>query len=111
MRSIFFAILCAATPAMAEDFICAGQNPDWELTITGDTGIFEFERKNSFNIPDTAVALGQEWPQAKPLIGDFDTAIAILDQDSCPTGPIAVDVLTQRGQSPILLTGCCEIRE
>lgn len=109
-RTSLLAIVIA-TPLAAEDFICSGSDPDWSLTITGDIAIFDFERKNSFQIPDTAFAQGKDWPRAKPLIGDFDTAVVVLDQDSCETGPISVDILTQRGQTPVLLTGCCEIRE
>lgn len=105
------AALFLATPLAAENYICSGSAPDWELTITGSDAIFDFERKNSFQIPDTAFAEGRDWPQAKPLIGDFDTAVVILDKDSCETGDLSVDILTQRGQTPVLLTGCCEIRK
>lgn len=110
LRTTLAAILLAS-PALAENYICKGSAPDWELTITGSEAIFDFERKNSFQIPDTAIAEGRDWPRAKPIIGDFDTAIAILDQAACETGPITVDILTQRGQTPLLLTGCCEIVE
>ena len=105
------AALLLASPLAAEDFICSGTAPEWSLTITGSEAIFDYQRKNSFQIPDTARAQGQDWPRAKPLIGDFDTAVVILDQTICETGPISVDILTQRGQTPILLTGCCEIKE
>lgn len=104
-------IAALATPLAAEDFICSGSAPDWELTITGSEAIFDFERKNTFQIPDTAKPEGRDWPQAKPLIGDFDTAVVVMDLDSCESGPISIDILTQRGQTPVLLTGCCEIKE
>jgi hypothetical protein len=111
MFRTFIAALLCATPLAAENYICSGTGPDWELTITGTDAIFDYERKNSFYIPHTNMAEGRDWPRAKPLIGDFDTAVVVLDNDSCATGPISVDILTQRGQTPLLLTGCCEIKE
>ncbi|WP_370229998.1 hypothetical protein [Cognatishimia sp.] len=111
MFRITLAVCLLATPALADNYICKGSDPDWELTINGSEAIFDFERKNTFQIPDTAIAEGRDWPRAKPIIGDFDTAIAILDKASCETGPFTVDILTQRGQTPLLLTGCCEVVE
>lgn len=111
MLRLGFGLMLLASSLAAENYICQGHAPDWSLTINGNEGIFDFERKNIFQIPDTAVAEGRDWPQAKPLIGDFDTAVVVLDQATCETGAYTVDILTQRGQSPILLTGCCELRE
>lgn len=100
-----------ASPLLADDYLCEGSEPDWNLSITGDTAIFDFERKNTFNIPDTAIAEGKDWPRAMPLIGDFDTAVLVLDPGQCETGPYRAHILTQRGTTPLLLTGCCRMRK
>ncbi|MEM1233247.1 MAG: hypothetical protein AAGH70_03900 [Pseudomonadota bacterium] len=59
------------------------------------------------DVPHTARAGGADWPRALTLIGDRDTGILILHDRACEGGSHEAQMLTQRGQTPILLTGCC----
>jgi len=48
---------------------------------------------------------GQDWPRALTFIGRGDSAIVIVED-----GPDhAVRVLTQRGETPIMLIGTCDV--
>ena len=105
-------IICAALPSGAlgqalPDLTCQGQSPDWSLDITQDTAQFDFQRKSDMTIPHTATAEGQDWPRALTLISRNDTAIVIIDQRQCDGDAFHAQVLTQRGETPVLLTGCC----
>lgn len=105
-----------ATTAVAEPpLTCEGHDPDWFLTLAGPEAQFTFQRKNSFDIPQSSVAEGRNWPRAYTLIAEFDTAIVVVNEVQCDlegrTWPITAHVLTQRGQHPILLTGCCTVAE
>lgn len=108
LRSTSF-VLCLALPAYAEQYECSGTDPQWTISLNESVAEFSFERTTEFTIPDTAIALGREWPRAMPLISDFDTAVVVLDQGICGDSNLRAHVLTQRGQTPILLTGCCEV--
>lgn len=83
--------------------------------MTGETAQMSFAKRDTrFDVPHFTIAEGRDWPRAYSLIADFDTAILIVDQLACRLGEQqtshAAQILTQRGQTPILLTGCCEVR-
>ena len=87
---------------------CAGSNPEWQLTIAGEQAEFAFaDRASKLDIPQRSTAEGANWPVAMTIVGPRDSAIVLLDQKACGTEDIAAHVMTQRGQTPILLTGCC----
>jgi hypothetical protein len=109
MKSFCLALLLAAAPAWADTYACAGTAPDWTLTLGDETAQFTFGRTLDYDIPQRSSAEGRDWPMAATLIAEFDTAIVVLNPGSCETGPIRAHILTQRGQSPIVLTGCCEV--
>lgn len=97
-------------------YVCDGHQPNWRLSLEETEARFSFaNRKTRFDIPHFTAAEGREWPRAYSLVSDFDTAIAIVDLGQCKLGndmlSHRVQVLTQRGQTPILLTGCCEVAE
>ena len=116
IRAMFFS-LSTATIAMAEPPLsCEGHDPDWFLTLAGPESQFRYDkRKTDFKIPQSNVAEGHDWPRAFTLVADFDTAIVLIDEATCllneTSWPITAHVLTQRGQTPILLTGCCTVAE
>ncbi|RVT84211.1 hypothetical protein DXV76_11010 [Rhodobacteraceae bacterium CCMM004] len=101
--------LCAAAPAAAQDVVCLGTAPNWSLRITGDTARLRTTREIDFDIPHRARAEGRDWPRALTLIGLRDSAVVVLDRLQCDAHPVTAHVLTQRGTTPILLTGCCEV--
>ena len=94
---------------------CEGLGPEWDLTLAGTTARFTYQRSNTFDVPQSSVAEGHDWPRAYTLIAEFDTAILLVDKATCALGadtwPFTAHVLTQRGQTPILLTGCCAVAE
>jgi len=103
-----FALLPIATSAdTLPPLSCGGEMPEWSLQIIDDTAQFDFQRQSDMTIPQRTMAEGQDWPHALTLISRFDTAIVIIDQRQCGTDPYTAEVLTQRGETPILLTGCC----
>lgn len=97
------------TFANAEDMYLNCQGPGaWSLEIEGDTGRLFYPDPISMDLMLTTTAESQDWPRALTFVGDRDTAIAIIDQRDCNQSEIAIEVLTQRNQAPVLLTGCCE---
>ncbi|MFV2052744.1 hypothetical protein [Aliiroseovarius sp. YM-037] len=117
--SVLLAGLCFGA-AMAEaelpPLACEGAAPDWTLTLAGPVAQLTIERPIDMTVPQSSVAEGADWPRALTLVGDRDTAIVILDEEMCSTAhakgfPIEAHILTQRGTTPILLTGCCTVAE
>lgn len=118
IRATFFALATiTATAASAEPPLsCEGNEPDWFLTLAGPEAQFRYDkRKTGFKIPQSNAAEGHDWPRAYTLVSDFDTAIVLINEATCMLGntswPNAAHILTQRGQTPILLTGCCTVAE
>ena len=106
--------ICVAltSPAFAQGYDCSGDAPDWKLTFDQAQARFLFPTPTEMDVMQTNAAEGRDWPQAFTLIGDRDTAIVLLEQEACaPDHPIRSHVLTQRGQTRILLTGCCRPAE
>ncbi len=94
---------------------CEGTTPDWRLAILGAEARLYYPSETQMEIPHSTRAEGREWPQALSLIGARDTAIVILNQRDCTiaadTFAFEAQILTQRGQTPILLSGCCAVTE
>ena len=110
------AVLLATSAVQAEPpLACEGYEPDWFLTLAGPVAQLRYLRKTDFDIPQSTTAEGRDWPRAYTLIAEFDTAIVVINETACILGdqtwPITAHVLTQRGQTPILLTGCCTVAE
>lgn len=108
---LILALLAAPMQAQAvtDDLMCSGT--DWQLEITGDAAEFTYRRTSDLNLMLDTPAQTGDWPRALTFIGRGDSAIVILEAaDACrygDTGQISAQVLTQRGETPILLTGCC----
>ncbi len=110
---VHFALLLALlpVPALAERFTCVGANPRWTLEFDETSARFGFPADTEMDVMNDIPAEGLAWPRAITLIGDRDTAIVLLEQETCGDTPLRAHVLTQRGQTPILLTGCCQVAE
>ena len=109
---IIIALSLAPHVVAAQSYDCVGSDPDWQLSMTPNAATFSFaDRQSTMDIPQKSIAEGAEWPQAMTIVGPRDSAIVLLDQKHCGTGDIAAHVMTQRGQTPILLTGCCARRD
>ena len=112
IRKAAFALSLLPTFALAEGavFQCFGEEPDWSLTIEPEQSYFRFGgREGWLDIPQSSVAEGAEWPKAMTIVGPRDSAIVLVNENECGTSPFEAHVLTQRGETPILLTGCCVI--
>ncbi|MCW1951340.1 MAG: hypothetical protein KIH44_008230 [Octadecabacter sp.] len=108
MRSIIFITFLAA-PAVAQqvdDMTCSGQDPDWALEIAANTATLDYVRPSDMTLQLVTTAEGKDWPQAFTFVGRGDTAIVLLENPS-DDGQSAVRVLTQRGETPLLLIGSC----
>ncbi|WP_342075827.1 hypothetical protein [Yoonia sp. SS1-5] len=109
LRPLIIAI-CLPVAALADPLpalICQGTAPDWTLELTDTQARFDFRGLSEMDIPQRAQAQGRDWPWALTLIGPRDSAIAIIDARQCNTTNYAAHVLTQQGEVPIMLTGCC----
>lgn len=111
------ALLCSPAAAQTVPILplaCEGHAPQWFLNIDGPTARLTIETEITMDIPQSSAAQGREWPKALTLVGPRgqQTAIAVIDEAQCTTNGtdvfgLRVHLLTQRGQSPIVLTGCC----
>ena len=115
MRGLFpIYVFChaLAAPALAQDLTyplaCSGQSPDWELGVNQDSAVFDFGRESQMTVALDTVAQDATWPRALTLVGRGDSAILLLENTRCETGNLTARILTQRGETPLLLTGCCE---
>lgn len=90
------------------DMVCKGAVPSWTLNLMGDRAVLVFPSATDLEIKHSASAEGQDWPIALTLVGDRDTGIVLVHKRQCNSAPYEAQLLTQRGQTPILLTGCCE---
>lgn len=100
---------------LALPLACEGNSPDWRLDLSGPVARFRFSGATEMEIPLRTRAEGRDWPRALTLIGERDTAIVVLHDRACGIAqdsfPIEAQILTQRGQTPVLLTGCCAVTE
>lgn len=112
MRHLFALPLLAALPVFAEDLplplVCTGLNPDWGLEIRDDGSTLSYQRIDDMDLAWETQAEGADWPRALTLIGRGTSAIVVLDQTACDGGDLSANVLTQQGETPLLLTGCCQ---
>lgn len=107
-------MLFVPAAAFAEDLTlsCKGQNPNWSLELESERGFFEFrDRAGWLDIPQRTVAEGVDWPKAMTLVGPRDSAIILINERICQGQSHEIQVLTQRGETPILLTGCCSVAQ
>ena len=88
---------------------CNGDDPDWRLELAGDVARLQFLGWTEMQVPHTAQAEGRDWPRALTLIGPRDSAIALVNRRICDDESYEIQLLTQRGQTPVLLTGCCRV--
>ena len=109
--SRFVIALCAIPHAVnAQTFTCSGSAPDWTLKLQNDSATFAyFDRESTLDIPQQSKPEGADWPKAMTLIGPRDSAIVLLHNRACDGQSHEMQVLTQRGETPVLLTGCCQI--
>jgi len=98
-------------PALADRFICGGANPRWTLDFDDATAVFGFPADTEMEVMNDIPAEGTDWPRAFTLIGARDTAIGLLDHAPGGAPPLRAHGLTQRGRTPSLLTGCCQVAE
>ena len=104
-----------ASSAAAQTYGCRGVDPSWTLEIRDAGAIFDFGRRFAFEIPLVSTPENRDFPKVYTMIVAFETAIVILDHDACALPgqdfPMSADILTQRGETPIVLTGCCRASE
>ena len=104
--------LVFTAPAAALDFSCRGFAPDWHLRLDADQALFRFPAQTEMQVMQETRAEGADWPRAYTLIGERDTAIVVIEQEICSASePYRAHLLTQRGQTPLLLSGCCSATE
>ncbi len=92
--------------AEVPDLICHDAADEWSLSLDGQTASFAYvDRISDMQIMQQSVAEGLSWPIAMTVVGPRDSAIIIIEQPVDESYPVRV--LTQRGETPILLAGTC----
>ncbi|MDJ0825502.1 MAG: hypothetical protein QNJ16_08375 [Rhodobacter sp.] len=105
-------LLSLPAAAAAESYTCSGSAPAWRLRFDDVQARLEFPAPTEMEVKTAVPAEGADWPRAFTLIGARDTAIVLLEREACGADArFRAHVLTQRAQTPILLTGCCTPRE
>ena len=111
-RTVSVLLLAALPPvASAGGFECRGEAPDWRLSLDADTATLVFPAPTAMEVMLETRPQGADWPRAFTLVGARDTAIVLVEREACGALPYRARVFTQRGQTPMLLTGCCEAAE
>jgi len=114
MRALPFLItiaLALPTVVFGETWRNSGEHPNWPLWFDEAQGEFTFPSPAAMDVVQRNAAENRHWTRALTLICVRDTAIVLveplafwLEGKDDPTHALG---LTQRGQTPILLTGCC----
>ena len=108
IRLLIISLCALPNLGWAQDYACEGAQSDWSLALSATGARFDYlDRATDLSIPQQSVAEGAQWPRAYTLIGPRDSAILIITDQSCATAEYSAHVLTQRGETPVLLTGCC----
>lgn len=110
MRAAAAAIALLPTFASAEavNLFCSGSDPDWSLLYNETSAQFDFAgRISDMQVPQNSTVEGGDWPRAATLIAPRDSAVVIIHKRECGDGDHEMQVLTQRGETPLLLSGCC----
>ena len=119
IASLFAFTFCGAA-AMAEEplppLACEGNDPDWQLSLNSDTAQFVFRDTIQMTIPQRTQPETAPFPKALTLLGPRETAIVLLNKRLCDTDhvtafPFEANILTQKGETPVILRGCCTIAE
>lgn len=81
------------------------------MALSDNTAQLDLFRNAPLTLMQETRADGYDWPRALTYIGERATAIVILERATCQlnavTHPFEVQILTQRGTVPVVLTGCC----
>ncbi|MEM7668111.1 MAG: hypothetical protein AAF317_03040 [Pseudomonadota bacterium] len=102
-----------------QPLLCGGAEPFWNVTVDDARAAFSTPDEPDaigYDIPLATRAEGRDWPLALTLIGSRETAILVIDRQTCSDTvsdrayPYSALLLTQRGTDPILLDGCCRPR-
>ena len=111
--SAVFATFTSQAHATGLDLTCSGDALNWRIALHDMQAKMTLIDVADMDVMDDTAAMGQDWPRALTLVGDRNTAILILDPRNCgvKATDYAATVLTQQGQTPILLTGCCVANE
>lgn len=102
--------VASATASVAQTFTCTGTEPSWTLTLDPAQARLVFPAPTDMDVMLETPVQGADWPRAYTLVGDRDTAIVLIEREACGEALYRSHVFTQRGQTPILLGGCCEMR-
>ncbi len=102
--------MALGSQAIAADLptlMCTDTSQSWTLSITQDTTTFAYlDRKSDMEIMQRSIAEDQDWPIAMTVVGPRDSGIVIVESPN--DGIYDVRILTQRGETPILLAGTCQ---
>lgn len=119
-RLTFAALACLALPAFAQDALpplaCEGNDPDWQLSLHSGAQFTYNGATTDMTIPQRTQAENAPFPKALTLLGGRNTAIVILNEHQCDSAyvtafPIEANILTQKGEVPVILRGCCTVAE
>ncbi len=91
---------------------CVGVIPNWALELSSGTARLSYQGTDAdMTIMQDGTAEGAKTTRAMTLVGRQQSAIAVFKQGACQINaeqfPINATILTQLGDVPIILEGCC----
>lgn len=110
IRLFIIALFTVPHVAGAQDLTCSGQDPTWAITTTQTQATFVFDPMSEMDIMQDDVALHADHTRAMTLVGPRDSGILITTTSTCNDLELQRTYLTQRGESPIILSGCCTVQ-
>jgi hypothetical protein len=118
-KMTYVAAVLFAAPAFAQDLpplTCEGNSPDWTLTLAGPDAQFAYVDANDMQVVSSATPENADWPNVSVLLANRQTAIVAITPRLCSSSfvtdfPFDALVMTQKGETPVVLTGCCTIAE
>jgi len=93
----------------AQELTCSGQDPAWVLTTTETGAIFVFDRMTEMAVMQDDTAVNADHTRAMTLVGARDSGILVVTTAACNNLELQGTYLTQRAESPIILSGCCTV--
>ncbi len=107
---VCLALLPQAALADLPQLSCADHDGSWQLELSQVDATFAYlDRNSDMQVMQQSIADGQDWPIAMTVVGPRDSGIVIVEAPQDDTYPVRI--LTQRGETPILLAGFCQVTD
>lgn len=113
---VFAGSVQAAAAQDLPPLACEGREGNWTLTIAGPAAQLTLGDVFELQVAQETRPENSPWPIVQTLVGNRQTAISLVTERLCSSRfvtsyPFEITLLTQRGETPLVLTGCCTAAE